>query len=105
MNEVTKTIVLYIATFTSSIFGAYMSFRISRHDLSPIFSYFFNCIHTTLWLAFIFTSKGDLIKSAAWFDVLVALGYFVGFYMMGCEMNYNQFIGILLLLIGLYMLN
>lgn len=99
------TILILSLTFISCFLGAYISYRISHGTLSPLYIWLFNPIHTALWLSLLLYSKQNLISAAAWFDVVVALGYFATFIYLGTPINSTQYIGIILLLIGLYLIN
>ena len=99
------TILILFLTFISCFLGAYISHGISHGTLHPIYIWVFNPIHTILWLSLLLYSKQNLISAAAWFDVVVALGYFVTFIYLGTPINFTQYIGIFLLLLGLYLIN
>jgi hypothetical protein len=99
------TVLILFLTFLSCFLGAYISYRISHGTLSAVYIWLFNPIHTVLWLSLLLYSKQNLISAAAWFDVVVALGYFVTFIYLGTPITITQIIGIFLLLIGLYLIN
>lgn len=99
------TVIILTLTFISCFLGAYISHGISHGTLHPLYIWLFNPIHTVLWLSLLLYSKQNLISAAAWFDVVVALGYFVTFIYLGSPINSTQCIGVLLLLIGLYLIN
>lgn len=98
-------LIILLLTFVSSFLGAYISHGISQGTLNHLYIWLFNPIHTALWLSLLLYSKQNLISAAAWFDVAVALGYFVTFIYLGAAVNFTQCVGVVLLLIGLYLIN
>lgn len=92
-------------TFVSSLLGAYFSYRIANGTLSVYYVLITGMIHTGLWMMLLLYSKQNLIVLTAWFDVLIALGYFTMLVILGTTLSSYQLVGIVFLLIGLFLVN
>lgn len=98
-------IIILILTFFLSILSAIIYFKILNSGLFWGYAFLLGNVHTLLWFIILKYSTKSSITIAAWFDVVVALGYFLGFILMGNHINNVQVLGIILLLVGLMLIN
>lgn len=92
-------------TFLASLAGSWLYSKILKGDIHFAFSFFSGLINTGLWLCILKYSRNSLIGISAWFDAISAFGYFFGFMMLGQSASITQIIGMILLIIGLFLIN
>lgn len=95
---------LLLAVFVTCIAGSWLSIQ-SRDAIIPMY---YTCISgivmTIAWMILAKQTKINIVVMSAWVDVAAAMGYFVGFAIMGESISLIQWAGITLLLLGLLLI-
>lgn len=96
---------ILLSLFGVSMFGAYLSIKV-RNGLNPLATYISSLASSTLWIFIIIGSKKPLASLSLFFDVVLSLGYLVGFLLMAGEpITKYQAIGIGAALCAIVFLN
>ena len=85
--------------------GAYIYTAIKRGEIHFLFILVPGFLCTILWAVLFKFSKMSLVNASAWFDAISALGYFTAFAFFGEHISGLQWLGIALLITGLYLIN
>lgn len=100
-----QDILILILTFLSSVAGAWIYTKILNEELSVWYALISGFVNTVLWVVLLRYSSKTLIGLSAWFDVVMTMGYFLGFIMLGQTVTMLQLFGIVLLTAGMYFIN
>jgi drug/metabolite transporter (DMT)-like permease len=89
-----------------ALFGAWCSVRVRAGELAWPVLILVGAVSHSIWAYANRYSTMNLVQLSAWFDVVVALSWFVGFWWFGKEtITAVQWVGIALLCAGLFLIN
>ena len=85
--------------------GAWVCLQV-KHQHLPMFFTLGSGISTMIvWMMIVRYTQMSLVAASAWYDVTTAIGYFVGFAVFGEHINAAHWLGIVLLVVGLFLVN
>ena len=97
--------VLIIINTLICLGGAWVCVQIRSGNFAASTALISGVTTMVVWMLLVRNAKMPLVTASAWYDVTQALGYFVGFMICGEHISSTQWLGILLLLIGLALVN
>jgi len=98
-------IIICVLNLIISIYGSCISYNVRNNNLPAIYACVSGIMLSILWA---FTSKYTglkLIVASALFSTICEIGYFIGYIYMGTKMSPYNYLGILLILIGILFLH
>lgn len=85
--------------------AAYISLEIRKNNF-PIYSNVIVSLSYAFgWILSLKYLKIDLVKIGSLVDFSTFSGFYVGLYLLGGTMSINQFIGLIIMLIGVFIIN
>ena len=88
-----------------AVAAAYISLNIRKNNF-PIYSNVVVSLCYALgWILSLKYLKIDLVKIGSLVDFSTFSGFYIGLYLLGGTITANQFIGLLLMLIGVFIIN
>ena len=94
---------LVFAIFLICLGGSWISFEVRNNHLPFYWTALSGTLITCIWVYIVKWSKCNLFLISAWIDVAAALGYFIGLSLLGEPVTTQQTVGIILLVIGLFL--
>ncbi len=105
LNNIMGIALIFIYHFLIAIAAAYISLNIRKNNF-PIYSNIIVSLSYALgWILSLKYLKIDLVKIGALVDFSTFSGFYIGLYFLGGTISANQFIGLLLMLIGVFIIN
>ena len=96
---------IFIYHFLIAVAAAYISLNIRKNNF-PIYSNVVVSLCYALgWILSLKYLKIDLVKIGSLVDFSTFSGFYIGLYLLGGTITVNQFIGLLLMLIGVFIIN
>jgi drug/metabolite transporter (DMT)-like permease len=96
---------IFLYHFLIAIAAAYISINIRKNNF-PIYSNIVVSLSYALgWILSLKYLKIDLVKIGSLVDFSTFSGFYIGLYLLGGTITANQFIGLLLMLIGVFLIN
>jgi drug/metabolite transporter (DMT)-like permease len=85
--------------------GAWVCIQVRSNHLPALATAASGISTMLVWMLLVRYTRMSLVVASAWYDVATALGYFVGFACFGEQLSPMQWLGVVLLMIGLFIIN
>lgn len=95
---------LVFLVFLICLGGSWISTEVRNNNLPFYLTSLSGILITIIWVYIVKWSRINLFLVSAWIDVAAALGYFIGLSLLGEPVTVTQWIGIVLLTVGLYLI-
>lgn len=100
-----ETGLVALVLLVTGLGGGLLSKAIRDHGWNPMWAYATTPITATVWLWQVKYGSLSLTKASSIYDVMLCLSWFVGFALLGEVISAQQWLGVLLLCIGLALVN
>jgi hypothetical protein len=98
-------IILALLNVTICLGGAWVCVQVQQHQLPAVATAASGILTMLVWMYTVRCTQLTLVAASACYDVATALGYFAGFALCEQHISWMQWVGVMLLMTGLLLIN
>ena len=98
-------IFVYFFLILAGILGSYLAIKISKENLFIGYAAISGILTTILWMFILKYSRNNVASISGCFDGISTLSYYMGFIVFGQQMSISQYVGGLLIIVGIFIIN
>jgi drug/metabolite transporter (DMT)-like permease len=98
-------ILILVYNFCVCLLSAYVCTKIKNGELPGYATFISSTLLTLGWFYCVNYAKESLLQMNALVEVSASVGFYIGLYLMGVHIKPLQLLGILLMILGLYLVN
>lgn len=98
-------VILALLNIVICLGGAWVCTQVQQQQLPMITTAASGILTMLVWMFTVRYTQLTLVAASACYDVATAMGYFVGFALCGQHISIVQWVGVVLLMVGLLLIN